>query len=134
MLKDPDYIPKDAPLTFRAKSSASSAWPGYGPELAFDNNRGTRWAGADGSRAGWLAVELREPMPFSKAKIYEAGNVIRKFELQIRKNDKWRTIHSGTTVGGDYSAKFKPVTAQHVRLLILEATNVPTIWEVELFN
>ena len=31
------------------------------------------------------------------------------------------------------SATFEPVTAQHVRLNILEATDVPTIWEVQLF-
>ena len=134
MLKDPDYIAKDAPLTFRAKSSASSAWPGYGPELAFDNNRGTRWAGADGSRVGWLEVELRKPMKFSKVRIHECVNGISKFELQIKKKDQWQTIHKGTTVGEDYSAKFKPVTAQHVRLNVIEATNVPTIWEIKLFN
>ena len=134
MLKDPDYIPKDASLTFRAKTSASSSWAGYGPELAFDNNRGTRWGGAEGSRAGWLEVELRKPMKFSKINIHEGWDRIRKFELQIKKNDKWHTIHSGTTVGEDYSAKFKPVTSQHVRLNIVEATNVPTIWEIELIN
>jgi len=87
LLKYPDYIPKDSPLTFRAKTSASSVWPGYGPELAFDNNRGTRWGGAPLSKDGWLAVELRKPMKFSKVKIHECMGRIRKFELQIKKND-----------------------------------------------
>ncbi len=136
MLKDPDYIPKDAPLTFRAKISVSGTWPGYEPILAFDNNRGSRWGGAENSKDGWIAVELRKPMKFSKVNIHEGWDRIQKFELQIKKdNDSdWETIHSGATVGEDYSAELKPVTAQHVRLLILEATNVPTIWEIELFN
>ena len=43
-------------------------------------------------------------------------------------------IHAGTTLGADYSATFEPVQAQHVRLHILEATDVPTIWEVQLFE
>ena len=29
--------------------------------------------------------------------------------------------------------EFDPVTAQHFRLEILEATDVPTIWEVHLY-
>ncbi len=99
LLKDPDYIPKDAPLTFRAKASASGSWSGYGPDLAFDNNRGTRWAGAMYIKDGWLAVDLGKPKKFSKVKIHEGWGRIRKFELQIKKNDKWQTVHSGTTAG-----------------------------------
>ena len=74
-----------------------------------------------------------KPRKFSKVKIHEGWDRIRKFELQIKKDDEWQTIHSDTTVGEDYSAEFKKVKAQHVRLNILEATDVPTIWEVELF-
>ena len=32
------------------------------------------------------------------------------------------------------TAEFEPATAQHVRLNLLEATDVPTIWEVQLFE
>ena len=46
---------------------------------------------------------------------------------------EWATVHRGTTVGVDYSATPKPVTARLVRLNILGATDVPTIWEVQLF-
>ena len=137
MLADPNYIPKDAPLTFRAKATASSVWPGkYVPEFAFDNSSVSRWSASENSKDGWIAVELRKPMTFSKVNIHEGWDRTQKFELQIKKdNDSdWETIHSGTTIGEDYSATFKPVTAQHVRLNILEATNVPTIWEIELFN
>ena len=33
-----------------------------------------------------------------------------------------------------YGATFQPVTARYVRLNILEATGVPTIWDVGLFG
>ena len=59
---------------------------------------------------------------------------VRRFELQIQKDGRWQTIHSGTTIGADFTAKFDSVTARHVRLNILEATDVPTIWEVQLFE
>jgi hypothetical protein len=134
LLNDPDYIPRGAPLTFRAKPSASGSWPGHGPGLAFDNNPSTRWGGAPETKAGWLGADLGRPREFSKVKILEGWDRIRKFELQIRKDDKWQTILSGTTVGKDYSAEFKKVKAQHVRLNIIEATDVPTIWEFQLFH
>ena len=34
---------------------------------------------------------------------------------------------------GDLAIEFDPVTARYVRLNVLEATNVPTIWEVALY-
>ena len=80
----------------------------------------------------WLAVELVKPKVISKVMIHEGWGRIRRFELQIRKDGEWLTIHSGTTVGEDYSADLEPVTAQHVRLKILQATDVPTIWEMQL--
>jgi hypothetical protein len=40
----------------------------------------------------------------------------------------------GTTVGHDFNTKFEPITAQFIRLNILTATDVPTIWEVQLFD
>ncbi len=58
---------------------------------------------------------------------------MRRFELQVQKDGRWHTIHRGTTIGANFTAKFEPVKAQHVRLNILKATDVPTIWEVQLF-
>ncbi len=116
------------------RATASGVWPEprLGPELAFDDDPSTRWGGAPDSKDGWLAIELTEPETFSRVRISEAYDRIRKFEIQIRQDGQWRTIHTGTTVGGSFSATFAPVTAQHVRLNILEASHVPTIWEVQL--
>ena len=112
---------------------ASGVFPGYPTELAFDGDPGTRWGGAVDSKSGWLGTDLGIPKTFNHVWISEAYDRVRKFELQIKTEDAWRTIHTGTTLGPDYSANFEPVTAQHVRLNILEATDVPTIWEFQLF-
>jgi alpha-L-fucosidase len=92
----------------------------------------TRWGGAPDSKDGWLTIELAEPKTFSHVRISEAFDRIQKFEIQIQQDGQWRTIYTGTTMGENFSAAFDPVTAQHVRLNILEATHVPTIWEVQL--
>ena len=117
-------------------ASASGQWenPPLGPELAFDNNLSTRWGGAPNTKKGWIAVELDKPSTISHVWISEAYDRIKKFELQIQKDDKWLTVYNGTTVGQDFSATFKPVTAKHIRLNITEATDVPTIWEFRVFK
>jgi hypothetical protein len=51
----------------------------------------------------------------SSHEILVGGNLVEKLQKS----------HFSTTV--------KPVTAQHVRLNILEAIDVPTIWEVQLY-
>jgi len=104
-----------------------------GPELAFDGDAGTRWAGAPRSKNGWLAVDLGKPMTFNRVVIIEAPwNRVRKFQLQYKDGDIWRTFHEGTTLGL-FDLSVEPVHAQHVRLNIQQATNVPTIWEFQLF-
>jgi hypothetical protein len=141
MLKDPDYIPQGATKTFRGKTSASSTWSKadkvgqlYCAIKAFDNNLQTRWSAKKGSKDGWVAIELSKPQELSGVKIHECADRIRQFELQIKKDDQWQTIHAGTTIGNNYSAEFKKVKAQHVRLNILEATASPTIYEIEFLG
>ena len=58
---------------------------------------------------------------------------IRKFELQAQEGVEWRTILSGETVGRNFTRTFTPVTTQRVRLNIVEASEGPTIWELQLF-
>ena len=77
-------------------------------------------------------MDLGKPMTFSRVVIREAPwDRVRKFQLQYKDGQTWRTFHEGTVLG-DFQVDFKPVTARHVRLNILQATNVATIWEVYL--
>jgi alpha-L-fucosidase len=61
-----------------------------------------------------------------------AGRV-KKFEVQYEQNGAWQTLFADISIGADYQHKFTPVTAQKVRLNILEATDGPTINEFQLF-
>jgi len=134
MLTDPSFAPPK-PLTAGGKATASGVWDkNYTAAKAFDNDPGTRWGGAPDTKEGWLAVDLGEPKTFRRVWISEGWDRVRKFELQVKKDDVWKTIYTGATLGADFSAEFEPVTAQHVRLNVLEATDVPTIWEVQLFE
>jgi len=104
----------------------------HGAAKAFDDDPATRWATDSGVKQAWLEVDLGKPGKFNKVMISEAFDRVRKFELQYKDGIAWKTFLSGTRIGEEYSKAFEPVTAQIVRLNILEATDGPTIWEFQL--
>ena len=101
----------------------------------FDDNPVTRWGAQPGATSGWLAVDLGKPSIVRRAIILEGRfDRVRKFELQYQAGSDWKTIVAGTSPGQYKELKFPPVEARCFRLNILEATNVPTIYEVQLFQ
>jgi hypothetical protein len=60
---------------------------------------------------------------------------VQKFEFQYRNGDQWKTIYSGTKIGRWHQQKLDPpVTAREFRLNILDATDGPTIADIELIE
>jgi len=146
ILKDRSLLPKRIDLS-GCKVSSSTFWDNdsqWNAEKMFDDSYYTRWATAADTKDGWVEIDLGEAKRFSKVSIWEhwgnrsrlggfSGNT-KKFELQIEKDGQWQTIYSGTTIGIDYWASFKPVKARQVRLNIIKATDVPSIWEMGLYD
>ncbi len=105
----------------------------YGPAKAFDDDLSTRWATDSGINEAWLSVELKKPVTFNRAVIWEEYKRVQSFELQYKKGDSWETFYKGKEIGDKLSIQFKPITAQSIRLNILKATNGPTIREFQIF-
>ena len=83
----------------------------------------------------WLEVDLLAPVEIARAMIDEAyGERTRRFELQYKEGAEWKTFFTGTTIGILRQLEFEPITAQHIRLHILEATAGPTFTEFELYG
>jgi alpha-L-fucosidase len=121
-----------------AKATASNVYRDmveqYGPDKAVDDDSGTRWATDYGISEAWLEVDLGEPKTIDRAFLSEAyAPRVRKFELQAKDGDAWRTFAFGESIGEGKMVRFDPVTAQVIRLNILEASEGPTIWEFQLF-
>ena len=131
----PIKVPSES-LVSGGRASASGVWPKPNLEAkyAFDGDPSTRWGDAPNSRDGWIAVDMGEAKTFNRVWISEAYDRVRKFELQVQKDGQWQTFYSGDSVGLDFHAAFEPVTGQHVRFNIIEAEDVPTIWEFQLFS
>lgn len=79
-------------------------------------------------------MDLGKPVTFGRVSISEEYGRVRRFELQYKEGDTWKTFLQGTHIGDKFTQSFDPVTAQHVRLDILEATDGPTIWEFQVFT
>jgi alpha-L-fucosidase len=106
---------------------------GFGPAFAFDQNDQTRWATDEGTKQAWIVVKYKQPRVVNQVRISEAfPNRVQRFELQYRLGDDWRTLLTGTTLGADFTQSFALVTAREFRLNILDASEGPTINEIEL--
>lgn len=132
-------VPSPAELTARAKATASNVYQqqaAFGPDKAVDGSDETRWATDAGVKSAWLEVDLGQPLTFRRAVVRQAypelGRV-RKFAIEYLVDSEWKACYQGDALGEKLNARFSPVTAQHVRLNIIEATDGPTIWEFALF-
>ena len=121
------------------KASASNVYQGedaeFGPAQAFDNDAHTRWATDTGTKQAWLAADFGRPVKLASVQIQEAAPYagrVTQFDFQYRAEGTWKTIFSGTQIGAHFQKQFPPVTAQEFRLNILNATEGPTIAEMEL--
>ena len=129
--------PPPPPLSRGKTARASSTWNGqrgFAATAALDGNPQTRWGAAENSRSGWLEVDLGKLARIDRARIDEGHwNRVREFELQAQQDGTWKNLASGTTLGPDKEISFAPVTARRLRLNLLQAVEVPTICEFELF-
>jgi alpha-L-fucosidase len=116
--------------------TASGSWSrAHDPSMAFDDDPSTRWGGAPETRKGWLEMDLGRDRKVGRLVIDERSwDRIQSYDLQAKVEGAWKTIVEGTTVGASHERKFAPVTARRFRLRILESSDVPTIWEVQLFE
>lgn len=106
--------------------------PQYAAQKAFDGEQNTRWATNGGTHQAWIEVEFKKPVKIGRAKISEAcGDRIRKFTLEQKVGEEWKPFFTGTNVGEHFSVKFPTVKTRQLRLNIQEATEGPTIYEIQ---
>ena len=132
-------VPAAKSLSLGAKATASNVYQGqgeFGPDKAIDGKLDTRWATDNGTHQAWLEVDLGKPRAFDHVSIVQAYpelNRIRRFAIEYWTGDVWKVAFNGGDPGAKLVVSFPPVTAQKVRLNILNATEGPTIWEFKVF-
>ena len=106
----------------------------FGPQQAFDNDPQTRWATDYGTKQAWISADLGQTKAIVGVRIQEAAPYagrVQKFQFQYRDGGAWKTIFTGERIGARFEKKFDSVSAQEFRLNILDATEGPTISEIE---
>ncbi len=135
----PMQVPAAKSLSLGAKATASNVYQGqgeFGPDKAIDGKLDTRWATDNGTHQAWLEVDLGKPRAFDHVSIVQAYpelKRIRRFAIEYWTGDVWKVAFNGGDPGAKLVVSFPPVTAQKVRLNILNATEGPTIWEFKVF-
>lgn len=121
------------------KATASNVYQkqvsNYGPQEALDGDSETRWATDSGTKQAWIVADLGKSQRVLGVKIDEAlQERVRQFEFQYQDGETWKTIFTGQKIGPEFQKKFDAVTARYFRVNILDATEGPTINEIELLT
>jgi len=131
-------VVKSDAVSFGKSAQASGFYQNnkeYDPAKAFDEDSSTRWAADIGLTAAWLEVDLGSETTVRRALIDESGwDRVKKFELQCKDGENWKTFYAGTTIGKNKEVTFEAVSGRYFRLNILESSDIPTIWEFQLFT
>lgn len=125
-------------LAAGAKAKADvSRGAGFEAAKVLDDDKQSYWAAPDEARAASLELTLPEPRAFSVIRLREPvrlGQRIRKFAVDVREAGAWHEwIGDGSSVGPQVLLRAKPVTADAVRVRILEAAACPCLSEVSLW-
>jgi alpha-L-fucosidase len=109
----------------------------FRPDYAFDSSSHTSWKAAKNEKSGWLMVDLGKPISIGSIAISEVVGHTEKnishFKLEYKKGNNWLTIEKGEKIGEVFQTSFKPITAQHFRLNILDAETEPQIKDMQLY-
>lgn len=113
-----------------AKVTASSSAMGAKASNVLIPGRDQFWMARKGSETAWIEMQLPAPQTFDCLQIrenIEYGQRIEQFSIEIWKEDRWREVTRATTVGACRLLRFQPVTADRVRIRIIQTRNTPAL-------
>ena len=135
-----------------AKAEASSVWENnekaFGPQKAVDGGMLSRWAASE--LLPELVIDLDSQKSFNKLAIYEymdqvyvnngftnyRKNRIQRYTIDVERKGEWETVYVGDQPMNDCKViKFAaPVKADKIRLKVLAATEIPSIYEFRVIS
>lgn len=122
-----------------AKASASSVWASeHEAGTAIDGDVSTRWNSAGGDASGsWLQVDFGAVRKVSQVRFLEAcAGRITAYKVQVWTGADWRDVVTASKEAGKTNVRhrFPPVETTKVRLLVTATTEVPSIYEFEVYG
>jgi hypothetical protein len=131
-----EIAPIDVPVlsfatgkSVKQKDVGGSGW--HSAEWAVDNDFASTWR--CGNEESWLQIDLGRKEKISRVVIFESGNRIRKFRIEMMDGENWLSLHEGTTVGDKLVIPIQSLKTQYIRLQILESEDPAVISEILVF-
>ncbi|MEI6678035.1 MAG: alpha-L-fucosidase [Mariniphaga sp.] len=90
------------------------------------------WRPAAEDKSPWIEIDLGKQTLVSKVLIYESGKSVKAFELQYQSGLSWKTVYKGSAIGDKAEINLHNITAQKIRLLLTEFSQVPGIYEITI--
>ncbi|MGC2764536.1 MAG: alpha-L-fucosidase [Candidatus Acidiferrum sp.] len=104
---------------------------------ALDGDADTFWSAPTGSHSAVIEVDFKEPVTFDRAVTMEwlvDGQHVRKYAIEILVGGKWKRVAEGQAIGHKKIDVFAPVSAEHVRLNLLETSDAARIREFQIYR
>ncbi len=131
-----DIAPIDVPLlsygyarTVRQNDTTGPGW--HRADWAVDDDFASTWRCS--KEESWMEIDLEKKEKISRLMIFESGNRIQKFKIEVKDGNDWLSLHEGTTVGEKLVIPLQPVKTQYIRFQILESESPAVISEFLVF-
>jgi hypothetical protein len=122
-------------LSYNKKVKASSNPNADWNDASSVNNgdwAGHFWCPATEDKSPWIEIDLGKQTLVSKVLIYESSKSVKAFELQYESGQSWKTVYKGATIGDKAEINLPEFTAQKIRLLLTDFSQVPGIYEITI--
>lgn len=114
--------------TLYSKNLLEGARPyGHGASYAIDAKNTTSWRPDSNAVVSYITPI---PVTFNVAELCEditKGQRVEGFKIEVRNNDKWYTVATGTTIGYKRLLRFPAMTSDEIRLSITASRSKPYI-------
>ncbi len=122
-----------------AVAKASAVEPGgYAANYLFDEDLRSCWLAPENTTTGDIEVELYGMQTFNVIKLQENivdfGQRIETFEIDIWKNNVWKTVGKGTTVGIQRLLKIPESKTNKLRIRITNSRKNPSLATLGLYH
>ncbi len=109
----------------------------FGPGRLTDGDRATYWATDDNVRTATLVVDFGGPTEWDNVRLQEQielGQRVAAFTLEARVDGHWQPLAKGATIGPQRIVRTPRVTADQLRVKLVQSAACPTLSTVEVYN
>lgn len=110
--------------------------PAYAADKIVDSDANTYWTTDDWTTAATIEFTLAGSKTFNVVELGEhikVGQRVGAFVLEVPDGSGWKEFAKGTTIGYKRLLRFDPVTADRIRLRILDSRLCPTLARFSLY-